>query len=55
MDPGESIQEGVAREVWEETGVKAKFDSIIGFKEQLAYRFGQPDLYFVCLLKVDKT
>ena len=39
------------REVWEETGVKTNFVSILGFRELLKYQWGQQDLYYVCLLE----
>ena len=51
VETGESIQEAAIREVWEETGVKTKFVSIIGFRELIKYTWGQPDLYFICLLE----
>ena len=51
VENGESIEQAVIREVWEETGVKTKFVSILGFRELLKYQWGQQDLYFVCLLE----
>jgi 8-oxo-dGTP pyrophosphatase MutT (NUDIX family) len=51
VETGESIQEAAIREVWEETGIKTKFVSILGFRELLRYQWGQQDLYFVCLLE----
>ena len=33
MDPGETIWQALEREVFEETGVKAKFEGIIGLRE----------------------
>ena len=38
------------REVYEETGVKTAFSSILGFREVLNFKFGQADIYFVCML-----
>jgi ADP-ribose pyrophosphatase YjhB (NUDIX family) len=35
LETGEGIQDAVNREVWEETGVKTKFTSILGFRELL--------------------
>ena len=35
MDLGEEISEAVAREVLEETGVKARFKSILNFRHQV--------------------
>lgn len=51
VESGESIEAASIREVWEETGVKCKFDSIVGFRELQKYQWDQADLYFVCLLQ----
>mmetsp|Transcript_2502 Transcript_2502/g.4206 ORF Transcript_2502/g.4206 Transcript_2502/m.4206 type:complete len:212 (+) Transcript_2502:225-860(+) len=52
---GESIKDGVEREVWEETGVKATFQGTFGFRELVSWgMFQQPDLYMVCLLQLQK-
>lgn len=37
--------------MFEETGIKAKFQSLICFREKLGYKWDAPDIYFVCLLK----
>ena len=37
VETGESIQDAVKREVWEETGVKTNFVSILGFRELIKY------------------
>ena len=37
VETGESIQDAVKREVWEETGVKTSFVSILGFRELIKY------------------
>ena len=37
--------------MWEETGVKCKFQSVVAFRELLNYQWDQQDLYFVCLLE----
>lgn len=39
VEPGETIAAAVIREVFEETGVKTKFVSILGFREILKYKF----------------
>lgn len=39
VDEGETIEKAVVREVWEETGVKSEFIGVIGFREQLNFRF----------------
>lgn len=41
VEQGESLETASVREVWEETGVKCKFQSIIGFRELLSYQFDQ--------------
>ena len=51
VEAGESIEQAVTREVWEETGVKTDFVSILGFRELLKYQWGQQDLYYVCMLE----
>jgi mutator protein MutT len=55
VETGETIDQAVMREVWEETGVKTKFVSIIGFRELLKYQWGQQDMYFVCYLEPEDS
>lgn len=61
VDEGENLPEAVEREVlflyltrimqvFEETGIKAKFQSIIAFREITNYKWGQTDIYFACLM-----
>ena len=52
---GEEIGEIAEREVFEETGIKAKFDSILSIRHLHKYQFGCSDLYIVCLLTVDES
>eukprot|EP01112_Ceratiomyxa_fruticulosa_P015222 TRINITY_DN4453_c0_g1_i3.p1 TRINITY_DN4453_c0_g1~~TRINITY_DN4453_c0_g1_i3.p1 ORF type:complete len:294 (-),score=58.71 TRINITY_DN4453_c0_g1_i3:224-1105(-) len=52
LDAGEEIAQAVEREVWEETGIKAKFESVLGFRHLQNYFFGHPDIYFICSLKL---
>ena len=51
VETGESIEEASVREVWEETGIRAKFLGVVGFRELLKYQWGQQDLYFVTLME----
>ena len=51
MDPGESAAEACVREVLEETGVRAKFESIACFRHWHGYRYGKSDIYFVGKLR----
>ena len=54
---GESIDQGVEREIREETGLETKFKGILGMREMsVGFRFGQGDMYFPCLMDlVDKS
>jgi 8-oxo-dGTP pyrophosphatase MutT (NUDIX family) len=48
---GEHLSKAVEREVWEETGVKAVFQSVVCVRLWHANRFGKSDFYFVCRLQ----
>jgi ADP-ribose pyrophosphatase YjhB (NUDIX family) len=48
---GEHLADCVTREVFEETGVKAEFISLVCFRHWHGYRYGKSDIYFVCKLK----
>ncbi len=50
LHPGEHLVDGVIREVREETGVEAKFESLACFRHWHGYRYGKSDIYFVCRL-----
>lgn len=51
VDPNESLQDAVKREVFEETGVEAEMVGLLGVKEALNYSFNWSDLYFVALMR----
>ena len=55
MDEGETLETAAKREVLEETGIEADFIGVLGFREQLNFRFGQGDLYFTCLMQAKTT
>ncbi len=40
VEVDETLQSACIREVYEETGVKCEFKSIVGFREMLGYQFG---------------
>jgi 8-oxo-dGTP pyrophosphatase MutT (NUDIX family) len=50
LQQGEHLVEAVLREVLEETGVQAKFESLVCFRHWHGYRYGKSDIYFVCRL-----
>lgn len=53
--PGEEIGQTAERETFEETGIKAKFKSILSIRHLHKYQFGCADLYVVCLLTIDES
>jgi 8-oxo-dGTP pyrophosphatase MutT (NUDIX family) len=50
LHQGEHIVDGVVREVYEETGVRAKFESMVCFRHWHGYRYGRSDIYMICRL-----
>ena len=52
VDPCENLSSAVEREVREETGVKADFIGILGFRETMDFKYNATDLYIVCVLKL---
>jgi ADP-ribose pyrophosphatase YjhB (NUDIX family) len=51
----EDLSTAAEREVWEETGVRSKFQSIINFRNQHQSQFGRGDIYAICLLQALTT
>ena len=51
LSQGEHLADCVTREVFEETGVKAEFISLVCFRHWHGYRYGKSDIYFVCRLR----
>lgn len=51
LQAGEHVAEAVEREVKEETGIDARFESLVCLRHWHGYRHGKSDLYFVCRLK----
>jgi 8-oxo-dGTP diphosphatase len=47
---GEHVADGIVREVFEETGIKATFDGLVCFRHWHVERFGKSDIYCVCKL-----
>ena len=50
VDSGERLSDAVEREVWEETGIKARFEAVSTFRHWLDFRPNMSDIYFVCRL-----
>ena len=47
---GEHLEQGVIREVYEETGIRTSFDALVCLRNLHGYRYGKSDIYFVCRL-----
>ncbi|PRP85577.1 hypothetical protein PROFUN_06366 [Planoprotostelium fungivorum] len=52
VDSGEEITDAAVREVFEETGIRTEFQSLICFRQSNGHAFGMSDLYFICRLKL---
>ena len=55
VEPAEHLADAVVREVLEETGVQAVFQSLLGFRHHHQGQFGASNLYFVCQLMAQTT
>lgn len=51
IELGEKISQAIIREVYEETGIIAEFESIQGLITKQNYRFGKSNMYLVCRLQ----
>jgi len=51
VDDGEYLSQAAEREVFEETGIKAKFQSLLCFRERADFKWKATDVYFVAFLK----
>ncbi|CAD7704096.1 unnamed protein product [Ostreobium quekettii] len=51
VNAGEDIGEGAEREVMEETGICASFDSVLCIRQAHGVAFGKSDMFFVCGMK----
>lgn len=50
LDPDEHVETAVVREVFEETGIRAKFESLVCFRHWHRARFNKSDIYFIARL-----
>ena len=50
LDPDEHVETAVVREVFEETGIHAKFEALICFRHWHKARFNKSDIYFIARL-----
>ncbi|EGD81729.1 nudix-type domain-containing protein 6 [Salpingoeca rosetta] len=47
-DPGENFGEAAVREVFEETGIRSRFHSVVGIRHMHGFRHGASDIYVIC-------
>jgi 8-oxo-dGTP pyrophosphatase MutT (NUDIX family) len=52
VDRGEEVADAAVREVREETGVEAVFESVVGVRHAHGVAFGCDDLFFLCVLRL---
>jgi 8-oxo-dGTP pyrophosphatase MutT (NUDIX family) len=50
LTQGEHLAEAAVREVFEETGVRTKFEALVCLRHWHGYRYGKSDIYFVARL-----
>ena len=50
VDAGEGIEQAAQREVFEETGIHAAFDSLVGMVSKHPHQFNKTNLYIICAL-----
>ena len=50
IELGEKIETAIIREVSEETGIDATFQSILGFTTRHPFQFGKTNIYMICQL-----
>lgn len=55
VDAKEHLADAAIREVLEETGVIARFDSFLGLRHHHQGQFGASNLYMVCRLTAEET
>lgn len=48
---GEDIPAGAAREVFEETGIKTTFETVLAIRQSHRHLFDRSDLFFVCAMR----
>lgn len=54
-DKGEDIGKTAEREVFEETGIRCKFHSILTMRHMHKYQFGSSDIFITCLMTLDES
>ena len=51
LEPSQSLEEGVVREVWEETGIKAKLIKMVSLLNSHPFTFNKSNMYIVFQLE----
>jgi len=53
VSEGEDLHEAAAREILEETGIRARFEAVLAVRQSHGMAFGKSDMFFVCALRAD--
>ncbi|CAA6802123.1 MAG: MutT domain protein-like [uncultured Sulfurovum sp.] len=53
LEPSQSLEEGVVREVWEETGIKAKLVKMVSILNSHPFTFNKSNMYIVFQLEAE--
>ncbi|CAA6826464.1 MAG: MutT domain protein-like, partial [uncultured Sulfurovum sp.] len=53
LEPSQSLEEGVVREVWEETGIKAKLIKMVSILNSHPFTFNKSNMYIVFQLAAE--
>jgi len=53
LEPSQSLEEGVVREVWEETGIKAKLIKMVSVLNSHPFTFNKSNMYIVFQLEAE--
>lgn len=51
---GEEFSDAAIREVYEETGIRTKFESILSVRHSHEVQFGRSDVYIICMLRTHR-
>jgi ADP-ribose pyrophosphatase YjhB (NUDIX family) len=52
---GEDFSKAAVREIWEETGIKARFDGVLTVRHSNNIQFGRDDIYVICKMQLEST
>ena len=54
VEPGEFIDQAIIREVYEEVGLKVRFNTVVGHGNRVSTNFGRNEIFFCCHVILEK-